>query len=110
MEKNKHDDSENKKNQAKYICSFYRKGTYRYGVSDKECRLDHKKTPKVWRQRVKWIRIGSFYQAKMCKNSLSKGECSNPDCKLHHVRDTRYTQQDQGEVNTNNGHEEKKPQ
>ena len=86
----------------KPICSFYRKGNCRYGISGKGCPRYH---PPPCRKLVnhgtkgpRGCRDGRNcpkFHPRMCSTSLSVGQCFIRDCRLRHVRGTMRTQEQQ---------------
>ena len=86
------------KNQTKPICSFYRKGTCRYGISGKGCPRAH---PKLCSKLMtcgdkapRGCRKGSNcekFHPKMCQSSLLHRECLDDSCTAYHVKGTRRT-------------------
>ena len=84
------------KNQTKPICSFYRRGTCRYGISGKGCPRAHPKLcPKLMTSGDKAPRGCSKggtcekLHPKMCQSSLLHRECLDDSCTLYHVKGTR---------------------
>ena len=78
------------------ICSYFRKGTCRYGISGRGCPKQH---PKACRKLIlhgnrgprgcsKGNNCDSFHP-KMCHQSLVAGECLTLNCKLRHVAGTK---------------------
>ena len=80
----------------KPICSFYRKGQSRYGISGKGCPRAHPplcrklmnngtKSPRGCAKGKDCDRL----HPKMCPSSINYGECLNDSCSLYHVKGTR---------------------
>ena len=85
-------------NKSQGICSFFWKGTCRYGISGRGCPKQH---PKACRKLILHGTRGprgcnkgnacENFHPKMCRQSLAAGECLTLDCKLRHVAGTRRT-------------------
>ena len=87
----------NQGNNEKIICPFFRKGQCKHGISGRGCKNDHPQTcKKLMRHGAKAphgctlgrSRCDKFHP-NMCPDSMTKGECTNPSCKLWHVSGTR---------------------
>lgn len=86
-------------NKMKDICSFYRKGTCRYGLSGKGCPREHPKPCKRLLSHGTKAPYGctlgrdkcDSFHPKMCPTSIKRGECFKEDCKLKHVAGTKRT-------------------
>lgn len=87
---------ENDGMKAKPICSFYRKGQCRYGISGKGCPRAHptlcrklmnhgNKSPRGCTKGNECNRL----HPKMCSSSINYAECLNESCSLYHVKGTR---------------------
>ena len=80
------------------VCSYFRRGTCRYGMSGRGCPKQH---PKACRKlilhgdrRPRGCDKGNScenFHPKMCRQSLIAGECLTMDCKLRHVAGSRRT-------------------
>lgn len=78
------------------ICSLYRKGTCRFGISGKGCSRSH---PKPCRRIMQHGNKGprgcskgsncSKFHPQICFSSLSRGECFNGKCTFPHIKGTR---------------------
>ena len=80
------------------ICSFFKRGTCRFGLSGKGCSYQHPKAcPKLiehGNREPRGCTKGKdcdHYHPKMCQQSLRAGECLTLDCKLRHVQGTKRT-------------------
>lgn len=83
-------------NTARGICSFYRRGTCRFGMTGKGCPKEH---PKACRKLTEHGNRGprgcnkgkncESFHPRMCPQSLSAGECLTLDCRLRHVAGTK---------------------
>lgn len=81
------------------ICSFYRKGTCRYGVSGRGCPKEHPKPCRKLLQHGTKAPHGcalgrdkcNKFHPKMCPSSIRKGECYSTSCRLKHVVGTKRT-------------------
>jgi hypothetical protein len=90
------------------ICSFYRKGTCRYGVSGRGCPKEHPKPCRKLLQHGTKTPHGCTlgrdrcdkFHPKMCPSSIRKGECYNTNCGLKHVAGTKRTPANQTDVVT----------
>ena len=78
------------------ICSFYRRGTCRYGISGKGCSRSHPKPCRKFMQHGNKTPRGcsegracSKFHPQICNNSLTKGECLNEKCTFPHIKGTR---------------------
>lgn len=79
------------------ICSFYRKGTCRYGASGRGCPKEHPKPCKKLLQNGTKAPHGCTlgrdrcdkFHPKMCPSSIRKGECFNSNCRMRHVQGTK---------------------
>ena len=81
---------------AKATCSFYQKGTCRYGISGTKCPFSH---PQLCRKLMTFGNSGrrgckkgkecKNLHPKMCPSSLSSRECMNDSCTSYHVKGTR---------------------
>jgi hypothetical protein len=85
-----------KTEQTKPICSFYRKGTCRYGISGKGCPKSHpapcRKLLTHGTHNVRGCKKGKGcekFHPKMCISSMNHGECLLETCRLRHVRGTK---------------------
>ena len=91
-----HDREGNDRSKMKPICSFYRKGQCRYGISGKGCPRAHpplcrklmnngNKSPRGCAKGKDCDRL----HPKMCPSSINYAECLNDSCSLYHVKGTR---------------------
>ena len=83
---------------SKKICRFFQKNTCRHGITGKGCKFYH---PKPCNKLLKHgtrtphgCTLGKNkcenFHPKMCPSSLSKGECITTNCRLQHVRGTKF--------------------
>ena len=90
------------------ICSFYRKGTCRYGVSGRGCPKEHPKPCRKLLQHGTKAPNGCTmgrnkcdkFHPKMCPTSIRKGECFNESCRLKHVIGTKRIPREQPDSET----------
>ena len=78
------------------VCSFYRRGTCRYGISGKGCPRSHPKPCRRFMQHGNKTPRGcsegrtcSKFHPQICNNSLTRGECLNDKCTFPHIKGTR---------------------
>ena len=78
------------------ICSFYRKGTCRYGISGKGCSHSHPKPCRKLLQHgnksPRGCNLGSKcsnFHPRICSSSLTRSECLNEKCTYPHIKGTR---------------------
>ena len=78
------------------ICSFYRKGTCRFGISGRGCSRSHPKPCRRFMQHgnrnPRGCSSGSDcpkFHPRVCSSSLSRGECLNEKCSYPHIKGTR---------------------
>ena len=92
------------------VCSFYLRGKCKYGrfgtkkVGGKTC---PKKHPELCRKFSSYGTIRQFgcnkgrecpyYHRPLCKSSVLRHQCYNPDCQNHHLKNTRRAPPDEGE-------------
>lgn len=89
------DDSSNSK-RDKPICSYFRQGQCRHGISGKGCSRAH---PKLCHRLMSNGTRGprgctkgkscERFHPKMCSSSINHAECLNATCSLYHVKGTR---------------------
>ena len=95
--------------ETKPICSFYRKGQCRYGISGKGCNRAH---PSLCRKLMtsgnksphgctKGKECDKFHP-KMCQSAMAHRECLNDTCSLYHVKGTRRLNSKQPHLLPNN--------
>ena len=85
------------------LCSFYRKGTCRFGASGRGCPNEHPRPcKKLVQHGIKapnGCTLGRTncenFHPKMCHTSLTKAICFNTDCKLRHVPGTKREPSDE---------------
>ena len=90
------------------ICSFYRKGTCRYGVSGRGCPKEHPKPCRKLLQHGTKAPNGctmgrtkcNKFHPKMCPTSIRKGERFNESCRLKHVIGTKRIPREQPDSET----------
>ena len=95
---NDHRDRSDKRGEAirTHICSFYRRGNCRFGISGKGCSRSH---PKPCRKLLQHGNKGPRgcsegskcpkFHPQICSSSLTRGECLNEKCTFPHVKGTR---------------------
>ena len=78
------------------VCSFYRKGTCRFGISGRGCSRSHPKPCRKFMQHgnksPRGCSAGSNclrFHPQICSSSLSRGECLNEKCTSPHIKGTR---------------------
>ena len=79
-----------------HICSFYRRGTCRFGISGKGCSRSHPKPCRKLLQHGNKSPRGCSegskcpkFHPQICSSSLTRGECLNEKCTFPHVKGTR---------------------
>lgn len=100
--------SHNDQTETKTICRFYRQNRCKHGITGHgipgtQCKFDHPKPC------IRFTAHGtgsggcreglkcSKFHPRMCRDSLRKNECLNPDCTFPHVRGTRRSQADKND-------------
>ena len=78
------------------ICTYYKRGVCRYGISGRQCPKNH---PKACKKLLEHGNRGprgctagrscDKFHPIMCQSSLRKRECFNEDCKLVHISGTK---------------------
>ena len=81
---------------SKPVCSWYKKGSCRYGASGKGCPFNHPPMCKTLLRHgnrgANGCKKGSkceHFHPKMCQQSMQTHQCTTPDCKLRHVTGTQ---------------------
>ena len=96
-------------NDGRVVCPFFKKGQCRHGISGRGCKDYHPQPCK------KLIRHGTKtphgctlgrsrcekFHPSMCSASMTKGECTDPSCKLWHVAGTRKSLRNKNVVSGN---------
>ena len=95
---NDHRDRSDKRGEAgrTQICSFYRRGTCRFGISGKGCSRSHPKPCRKLLQHGNKSPRGCSegskcpkFHPQICSSSLTRGECLSEKCTFPHVKGTR---------------------
>ena len=103
--------SHNEHTETKTICRFYRQNRCKHGISGHgipgtQCKFYH---PKPCNRYTAYgtgsggckegLKCSKFHP-RMCRDSLRKHECLNPDCTLPHIRGTRRSQADENDYHS----------
>ena len=84
--------------QEKKLCKYYIRKKCKYGATGKDCPYEHPKKCFKYMQNGNKSGRGckrgnecTFYHPPLCKHSIKTGMCLKNDCKFHHLKGTKYS-------------------